>query len=143
MLQEVFALRRQVNAAVENTDVYTTLKKDLEGEQLKTRATQISLELAEKTNRKLRNANAELKEKYDTILAAYNALKNDFNVLSVQVKADKEKTLKNARGAGRKAALSKEAKEEVRDMHQLGMSYRNIAKKMGVSTSVIARTCQN
>lgn len=37
---------------------------------------------------------------------------------------------------------SKEAQEEVRDMHSLGMSYREIAKKIGVSFSVVARACQ-
>ena len=75
-------------------------------------------------------------------VTAYNALKSDFNTLAIQSKAKGEETLKNARGAGRKAVLSKEAQEEVRDMHRLGMSYRAIAKKMGVSFSVVARACQ-
>lgn len=75
-------------------------------------------------------------------MAAYNALRSDFDTLAIQSKAKGEETLKNARGAGRKAVLSKEAQEEVRDMHGLGMSYREIAKKIGVSFSVVARACQ-
>ena len=75
----------------------------------------------------------ELQKQLDASVTAYNALKSDFNTLAIQSKAKGEETLKNARGAGRKAFLSKEAQEEVRDMHRLGMSYRAIAKKMGVS----------
>ena len=78
----------------------------------------------------------------DASVTAYNALKSDFNTLALDCMAKGEETLKNARGAGRKAVLSKEAQEEVRDMHRLGMSYRAIAKKMGVSFSVVARACQ-
>lgn len=93
-------------------------------------------------NRQLRNANAELQEKYDAAVTSYNALRSNFDTLAIQSKANGEETLKNARGAGRKAVLSKEAQEEVRDMHRLGMSYREIAKKIGVSFSVVARACQ-
>lgn len=143
VFQEVSALRRQVNASVEDTDIYKTLKKELEGEQLKVKAVQNTLELAEKMNRELRNANSQLKESYDTAVTSYNALRSDFEALSIQFKAKGEEALKNARGAGRKAALSKEVQEEVRDMHKLGMSYREIAKKIGVSFSVVARACQS
>lgn len=84
----------------------------------------------------------ELQKQLDASVTAYNALKSDFNTLALDCMAKGEETLKNARGAGRKAVLSKEAQEEVRDMHRLGMSYRAIAKKMGVSFSVVARACQ-
>lgn len=84
----------------------------------------------------------ELQKQLDAAVTSYNALKNDFNALSIESKAKGEETLKNARGAGRKASLSKEAQEEVRDMHKLGMSYRAIAQKMGVSFSTIARACK-
>lgn len=97
----------------------------------------------EKMNRQLRNANAELQEKYDAAVTSYNAIRSDFEILSIESKAKGEETLKNTRGAGRKTALSKEAQEEVRDMHKLGMSYREIAKKIGVSFSVVARACQS
>ena len=143
VFQEVSALRRQINAAVEDTDIYKTLKKELEGEQLKVKAVQNTLELTEKMNRELRKANSQLKENYDTVVTSYNAIKSDFEALSIQFKAERKEPLKNARGAGRKAALSKEVQEEVRDMHKLGMSYRDIAKKIGVSFSVVARACQS
>ena len=84
----------------------------------------------------------ELQKQLDASVNAYNALRSDFETLSIESKAKGEETLKNARGAGRKAALSKEVQEEVRDMHRLGMSYREIAKKIGVSFSVVARACQ-
>lgn len=109
---------------------------------MKVKVAQHSCELTEKMNRQLRNANAELQEKYDAAVTSYNALRSDFDALSIESKAKGEETLKNARGAGRKAALSKEVQEEVQDMHRLGMSYRDIAQKIGVSFSVVARACQ-
>lgn len=143
VFQEVSALRRQVNASVEDTDIYKSLVKQLQDEQLKVKVAQNSRELAEKMNRELRNANSQLKESYDTAVTSYNALKSDYEALSIQFKAERKEPLKNARGAGRKAALSKEVQEEVRDMHKLGMSYREIGKKLGVSFSVVARACQS
>lgn len=86
--------------------------------------------------------NTDLRNKLDASVTAYNALKSDFDTLAIQSKAKGEETLKNARGAGRKAVLSKEAQEEVRDMHRLGMSYRAIANKIGISFSTVARACQ-
>lgn len=143
VFEEVSALRRQVNASVEGTDIYKSLVKQLQEEQLKVKVAQNSRELAEKMNRELRNANSQLKEDYDTAVTSYNALRSDFETLSIQFKAERKESLKNARGAGRKAALSKEMQEEVQDMHKLGMSYREIAKKIGVSFSVVARACQS
>lgn len=142
VFREVSALRRQINAAVEDTDAYKSIVTALQEEELKVKVARHSNELTEKMNWQLRNVNAELQEKHDTLAAAYDALKSDFNTLAIQSKAKGEEALKNARGAGRKAVLSKEAQEEVRDMHRLGMSYRAIAKKMGVSFSVVARACQ-
>lgn len=143
VFQEVSALRRQINAAVEDTDVYKSIVTALEEEQLKVKVAQHSRELVEKMNQELRNTNSQLKEDYDAVVTSYNALRSDFEALSIQFKAEKKESLKNARGAGRKAALSKEVQEEVRDMHRLGMSYREIAKKIGVSFSVVARACQS
>lgn len=142
VFREVSALRRQINVAVEDTDAYKSIVAALQEEQLKVKVAQHSCELTEKMNRQLRNANAELQEKYDTAVTSYNALRSDFDTLAIQSKDNGEETLKNARGAGRNAALSKEVQEEVRDMHKLGMSYREIAKKIGVSFSVVARACQ-
>lgn len=80
----------------------------LQEEELKVKVAWHSSELTEKMNRPLRNVNAELQEKYNASVGAYNALKSDFNTLVIQSKAKVEGTLKNACGAGRKAALSKE-----------------------------------
>ena len=143
VFQEVSALRRQINTTVEDTDVYKSLVAALEEEQLKVKVAQNSRELAEKMNRELRNTNSQLKESYDTAVTSYNALKSDYEALSIQFKAERKEPLKNERGAGRKAALSKEVQEEVRDMHKLGMSYREIGKKLRVSFSVVARACQS
>lgn len=142
VFREVSSLRRQINAAVEDTDAYKSIVAALQEEELKVKVARHSSELTEKMNRQLRNANAELQEKYDAAVTSYNALRSNFDTLAIRSKANGEETLKNARGAGRKAVLSKEAQEEVRDMHSLGMSYREIAKKIGVSFSVVARACQ-
>ena len=93
-------------------------------------------------NWQLRNVNAELQEKHDTLAAAYDALKSDFESLNEQLKAKELEKPRNSRGAGRKAALSDELRTKAARMHELGMSYRAIAKKMGVSFSVVARACQ-
>lgn len=79
----------------------------------------------------------------DASVNAYNALRSDFDALTIQSKAKTDETARNARGAGRKAILSNEMQEKVIDMHRLGMSYRAIAKKMGVSFSVVARACNS
>lgn len=142
VFREVSALRRQINAAVEDTDAYKSIVTALQEEELKVKVARHSSELTEKMNWQLRNVNAELQEKHDTLAAAYDALKSDFESLNEQLKAKELEKPRNSRGAGRKAVLSKEAQEEVRDMHRLGMSYRAIAKKMGVSFSVVARACQ-
>lgn len=142
VFREVSALRRQINVAVEDTDAYKSIVAALQEEQLKVKVAQHSCELTEKMNRQLRNANAELQEKYDTAVTSYNALRSDFETLSIESKAKWEETLKNARGAGRKAILSNEMQEEVIDMHRLGMSYRAIANKLDVSFSTVARICQ-
>lgn len=142
VFREVSSLRRQINAAVEDTDAYKSIVAALQEEELKVKVARHSSELTEKMNWQLRNVNAELQEKHDTIAAAYDALKSDFESLNEQLKAKELEKPRNSRGAGRKAVLSKEAQEEVRDMHRLGMSYRAIAKKMGVSFSVVARACQ-
>ena len=84
----------------------------------------------------------ELQKQLDASVSAYNALKNDFDTLTIQSKAKAGERARNERGAGRKAILSNEMQEKVIDMHRLGMSYRAIAKKMGVSFSVVARACQ-
>lgn len=86
--------------------------------------------------------NTDLRNKLDASVSAYNALRSDFNTLAIQSKAKVGEKARNERGAGRKAALSKEAQEEVRDMHRLGMSYRAIANKIGISFSTVARACK-
>ena len=79
----------------------------------------------------------------DASVSAYNALRSDFNTLVIQSKDKVGEKARNERGAGRKAILSNEMQEKVIDMHRLGMSYRAIAKKMGVSFSVVARACNS
>ena len=140
--REVSALRKQTNAAVEDTDVYKSIVAALQEEELKVKVAQHSCELTEKMNRQLRNANAELQEKCDTLAAAYDALKSDFEKLNEQVKANKSEKPKNPRGAGRRAALSDELRAKAVRMHELGLSYREIGKELGVSFPVIARACQ-
>lgn len=149
VFREVSALRRQINAAVEDTDAYKSIVTALQEEELKVKVARHSSELTEKMNWQLRNVNAELQEKhdtlaaaYDTLAAAYDALKSDFESLNEQLKAKELEKPRNSRGAGRKAALSDELRTKAARMHELGMSYRAIAKKMGVSFSVVARACQ-
>lgn len=135
VFREVSALRRQINAAVEDTDAYKSIVTALQEEELKVKVARHSSELTEKMNWQLRNVNAELQEKHDT-------LKSDFESLNEQLKAKELEKPRNSRGAGRKAALSDELRTKAARMHELGMSYRAIAKKMGVSFSVVARACQ-
>lgn len=142
VFREVSALRRQINAAVEDTDAYKSIVTALQEEELKVKVARHSSELTEKMNWQLRNVNAELQEKHDTLAAAYDALKSDFESLNEQLKAKELEKPRNSRGAGRKAALSDELRTKAARMHELGMSYRAIAKKMGVSFSVVARACQ-
>lgn len=134
--REVSALRRQINAAVEDTDAYKSIVAALQEEELKAKVARHSSELTEKMNWQLCNVNAELQEKYDTLAAIYDALKSDFEALK---EAEK---LRNSRGAGRKAALSEELCAKAVRMHELGLSYREIGKELGVSFPVIARACQ-
>ena len=63
VFREVSALRRQINAAVEDTDAYKSIVAALQEEELKVKVARHSSELTEKMNRQLRNANAELQEK--------------------------------------------------------------------------------
>lgn len=142
VFREVSALRRQINAAVEDTDAYKSIVTALQEEELKVKVARHSSELTEKMNWQLRNVNAELQEKHDTLAAAYDALKSDFESLNEQLKAKELEKPRNSRGTGRKAALSDELRTKAARMHELGMSYRAIAKKMGVSFPVVARACQ-
>lgn len=132
----------QKDAAIQDTDEYKALEKALAAEQIKVKVAMHSRELADKMNRQLRNKNAELQEKYDTLAAAHDALKSDFETLNEQVKASKSERPRNSRGAGRKAALSKEQCVKAVRMHELGLSYREIGEELGVSFPVIARACQ-
>lgn len=121
---------------------YKALEKQLTEERIKAKEAERLYKSEVEKRERLRQEYLKLKEHCDTILTSYNALRSDFEALSIQL-AERKETLKNARGAGRKAALSKEVQEEVRDMHKLGMSYREIAQKIGVSFSVVARACQS
>lgn len=126
---------------VSDAPAYQSLLRDKEQWKRVAASRKEQIDKADKRYSELIGMYEELQKQLDASVTAYNALKSDFNTLA-KSKAKGEKTLKNARGAGRKAVLSKEAQEEVRDMHRLGMSYRAIAKKMGVSFSVVARACQ-
>lgn len=133
---------RQKDAAIQDTDEYKALEKALAAEQIKVKVAMHSRELADKMNRQLRNKNAELQEKYDTLAAAHDALKSDFEKLNKQVKASESERARNSRGAGRKAALSEEQCARAVRMHELGLSYREIGEELEVSFPVIARACQ-
>lgn len=127
---------------VSDAPAYQGLLRDKEQWKRIAESRKEQIDKVEKRHAELISMYEELQKQLDASVTAYNALKSDFNTLAIQTKANRDETLKNARGAGRKAVLSKEAQEEVRDMHRLGMSYRAIAKKMGVSFSVVARACQ-
>lgn len=116
---------------VSDAPAYQSLLRDKEQWKRVAASRKEQIDKADKRYSELIGMYEELQKQLDASVTAYNALKSDFNTLAIQSKAKGEETLKNARGAGRKAVLSKEAQEEVRDMHRLGMSYRAIAKKMG------------
>lgn len=127
---------------VSDTPAYQSLLRDKEQWQRVADSRKKQIEKADKRHSELISMYEELQKQLDASVAAYNALKSDFNTLAIQSKAKVGEKARNERGAGRKAILSNEMQEEVIDMHRLGMSYRAIAKKMGVSFSVVARACQ-
>lgn len=143
-IADALALNSKLNAKhdVSDSPMYQSLLRDREQWRRVAASRKEQIDKADKRYAELISMYEELQKQLDASVDAYNALKSDFNTLAIQSKAKGKETLKNARGAGRKAVLSKEAQEEVRNMHRLGMSYRAIAKKMGVSFSVVARACQ-
>lgn len=143
-IADALALNSKLNAKhdVSDSPMYQSLLRDREQWRRVAASRKEQIDKADKRYAELISMYEELQKQLDASVDAYNALKSDFNTLAIQSKAKGEETLKNARGAGRKAVLSKEAQEEVRNMHRLDMSYRAIAKKMGVSFSVVARACQ-
>lgn len=143
-IADALALNSKLNAKhdVSDSPMYQSLLRDREQWRRVAASRKEQIDKADKRYAELISMYEELQKQLDASVGAYNALKSDFNTLAIQSKAKGKETLKNARGAGRKAVLSKEAQEEVRNMHRLGMSYRAIAKKMGVSFSVVARACQ-
>ena len=143
-IADALALNSKLNAKhdVSDSPMYQSLLCDREQWRRVAASRKEQIDKADKRYAELISMYEELQKQLDASVTAYNALKSDFNTLALDCMAKGEETLKNAREAGRKAVLSKEAQEEVRDMHRLGMSYRAIAKKMGVSFSVVARACQ-
>lgn len=143
-IADALALNSKLNAKhdVSDSPMYQSLLRDREQWRRVAASRKEQIDKADKRYAELISMYEGLQKQLDASVTAYNAIKSDFNTLAIQYKAKGEEPLKNARGVGRKAVLSKEAQEEVRDMHRLGMSYRAIAKKMGVSFSVVARACQ-
>ena len=127
---------------VSDAPAYQSLLRDIEQWKRVAANRKEQIDNADKRYSELIGMYEELQKQLDASVAAYNALKSDFNTLAIQSKAKVGEKARNERGAGRKAILSNEMQEEVIDMHRLGMSYRAIAKKMGVSFSVVARACQ-
>lgn len=109
---EVSALRRQINAAVEDTDAYKSIVAALQEEELKVKVARHSSELTEKMNRQLRNVNAELQEKYDAAVTSYNALRSKFDTLAIQSRLMGKKRLKtHVERAGRQFYQKKHRKK--------------------------------
>ena len=127
---------------VSDAPAYQSLLRDIEQWKRVAANRKEQIDKADKRYSELIGMYEELQKQLDASVAAYNALKSDFNTLAIQSKAKVGEKARNERGAGRKAILSNEMQEEVIDMHRLGMSYRAIAKKMGVSFYVVARACQ-
>lgn len=127
---------------VSDAPAYQSLLRDIEQWKRVAANRKEQIDKADKRYSELIGMYEELQKQLDASVADYNALKSDFNTLAIQSKAKVGEKARNERGAGRKAILSNEMQEEVIDMHRLGMSYRAIAKKMGVSFSVVARACQ-
>lgn len=127
---------------VSDAPAYQSLLRDKEQWRRVAASRKEQIEKADKRYSELIGMYEELQKQLDASVSAYNAIKNDFDTLTIQSKAKAGERARNERGAGRKAILSNEMQEKVIDMHRLGMSYRAIAKKMGVSFSVVARACQ-
>lgn len=112
VFREVSALRRQINAAVEDTDAYKSIVAALQEEQLKVKVAQHSCELTEKMNRQLRNANAELQERYDAAVTSYNAIRSDFETLSIESRLKGKKRLKTHVGWAERQLCQKRCRKK-------------------------------
>lgn len=112
VFREVSALRRQINAAVEDTDAYKSIVAALQEEQLKVKVAQHSCELTEKMNRQLRNANAELQERYDAAVTSYNAIRSDFETLSIESRLKGKKRLKTHVGRAERQLCQKRCRKK-------------------------------
>lgn len=127
---------------VSDAPAYQGLLRDKEQWKRIAESRKEQIDKVEKRHAELISMYEELQKQLDASVIAYNALKCDFNTLSIQSKAKVGEKARNERGAGRKAILSSAMKEEVIDMHRLGMSYRAIANKIGISFSTVARACK-
>lgn len=127
---------------VSDAPAYQGLLRDKEQWKRIAESRKEQIDKVEKRHAELISMYEELQKQLDASVIAYNALKCDFNTLSIQYKAKMGEKARNERGAGRKAILSSAMQEEVIDMHRLGMSYRAIANKIGISFSTVARACQ-
>ena len=116
---------------ITESEEYKALENQLVAEKIKAKE-------AERLYRLEVEKREQLRRSYLSLSDGYNALKSEFEALKMEIKTED----RNARGAGRKPALSEEVKAQAAQMHDSGMSYREIAKEMGVSFSVIARACQ-
>lgn len=143
-IADALASNSKLNAKhdVSDSPMYQGLLRDREQWRRVAANRKEQIDKADKRYAELIGMYEELQKQLDASVNAYNALKSDFNALAIQSKAKVGEKARNERGAGRKAILSNEMQEEVIDMHRLGMSYRAIAKKIGVSFSVVARACQ-
>ena len=124
------------NHDVSDSPMYQSLLRDREQWRRVAASRKEQIEKADKRYSELIGMYEELQKQLDASVSAYNALKNDFDTLTIQSKAKAGERARNERGAGRKAILSNEMQEKVIDMHRLGMSYRAIAKKMGRRTQL-------
>lgn len=131
VFREVSALRKQINAAVEDTDAYKSIVAALQEEELKVKVARHSSELTEKMNRQLRNANAELQEKYDAAAKAYNALESNYKQVH-------EESRRNPFGAGRKRSYTAQL-DQIMQLRESGSSIRVIASELGIPFATVAR----
>lgn len=151
-LDEAYAEAIRLNSqlsrkhSISDTPAYQSLLRDKEQWQQVANSRKEQIEKSDKRHAELISMYEELQKQLNASVTAYNALKSDWKITQRQLQETQQKLSEcivephNARRAGRKPQFTAEQIEEVKLMHQEGMSIRKIAEYFGCSAAVVHKT---